>query len=99
VGASFQRTMSRSLWDLGRGNGPARGDQLLSLAELATISPDVCFRAIGFLHVENPHITWTDLRGVTLYKGASNCRDSHALPSIFKRNVSCSPGSAPQPHE
>ena len=35
----------------------------VSLAELGTISSDVCFRAMGFLHVENPQITWTDLRG------------------------------------
>ena len=45
------------------GNGLALGDQLLSLAELADDLLGRCFRAMGFLRVEDPHITWTDLRG------------------------------------
>jgi hypothetical protein len=41
-------------------------NRLLSLAELADDLSGVCFRAMGFLRVENPLITWTDLRGLPL---------------------------------
>src|SRR5438093_1981057 len=39
------------------------------------------------------------LRVCPVYERAANCRDSHTPPSIFKRTVTCSLGSAPQLHE
>jgi hypothetical protein len=54
---------------------------------------------MGFLCVENRTLNHLDRPpGVTLYERASNCRDSHALPSIFKQNVFCSLDAAPQLH-